>query len=216
MLLNNNLTALQLMQLQQQAAKQQAIAAAMAMQGVPMNGLTPEQAMIQNQMRKEPKTTEGIFIALQVTNNNPTNEEVVLFDATGSYALKNGYNLPPGVTIECLTYNGGGSAGYQSLVNDIATGTVLYFDAMSLEASNQAQFSIGLDMYADNPKTSGSTLFDTIYPSRGRNSMQQQLQIQDIAYSFKINRRSAMVYNQLANSIFQIRMFCRVEYAVAL
>ena len=200
----------------QQALRQQMIAQQMQLGLNNKAVLTPEQKAVQNQLRKDPKETGDLFIVLRVTNNNAFTVPVLLFDATDAFALKNNYTLPPGVTIECDTYNGGGSAGYQSLINDIATGTVLFFDQLNLECSVQAQFNQGIDLYSDYAKTSNVTLYDTIYPARGRNSMQQQLSMVEVPYNWKINRRSSMYYNQFGNSVFQMRFFASLEIASSL
>lgn len=206
MFFNKTLTPQQQFMLAQQQMKNTAIASNMVNTMVP--GTTPSQQMVKQELRKQPKVRKGIDIIIRVTNNNPNDENVLLFDALGAYALQNNYTLPPGVVIEYVNKQGIGSSSYAYLLNYIATGTVLYFQQLNLQVSNQLQYDRSIGIYEDTLRANNVSLYDTINPSAYLNSMQNQQNRVEIPYEYKINRASAWLYTQEANSTLTFRMFC--------
>lgn len=215
MLFNNNrLTPAQQLMLMQQMQKNLQIQQNMARTIMPVQ--TPAQEVVTQQIRKDPKVRQDLYLELRVTNNNGTAQDVLLFDALGAYALQNNYSLPAGVTIEYTSKQGNGSAAYLYLLNYIATGSVLYFDQLNIQVDNQLQYGRPIGIYDDSLRANNVTLYDTIYLSQALNSMQQQQNRVEVPYKYKINRSTAFLYTQEANSTLIFRMFCKEMVAVGL
>lgn len=176
---------------------------------------TPAQQVITQQIRKDPKVREDLYIELRVTNAGAATD-VLLFDALGAYTLQNNFTQSPNISIEYTSKSGNGSAAYLYLLNYIATGSVLYFDQVNLQVDNQLQYGRSIGIYDDSLRANNVTLYDTIFPSQGLLSSQFQQDRVEIPYKYKINRSSSFLYTQEANSVLIFRMFCKEMVAVGL
>lgn len=202
-----NLNETQKAMMQQQLLSQYLMQQQMAMQqAMTMNGLTPAQKQVQLEQRTRPKVRRTMYMELRVTNNNLTQQDILLWDAIGAYQLQNNYTPAAGITIELTTKSGSGSNGYLLLLNKLASGSTFYFNALNMEVTNQLQFGRSISFYDDSQRADNVSLYDSVFPSQFRNSMQRQLNLLEMPKDYKVGRTTSWLYTQEANSTVIYKM----------
>lgn len=152
---------------------------------------------------KRPDTERDVFLEIEVENLSTQELQVVLFDVLSAFAEQQNYSPSSNITIRGVSKN------YQLILNKLVNGKLIVNDLhLEVNAGKKAQFSRPMDIYDDSTSANNVTLVSTIHPSKGRNSMQENLDLVEIKGVNKIfNSTTALVYNQIGQSTLTLRFF---------
>lgn len=163
--------------------------------------IAPRQEQAIQKIRQSAKVKRRQFISLRVRNTAAVELDVVLFDALQTYQDNTGTVIAPEITITGLT------KPYEVLQRRFLGGKTLYFDQINIETDEVSQFDRPISIFEDDIATAGSRLVQSLYPSEGLNSTQDQANRVEVVQDFMISGESALVFKMEPESEVILRMF---------
>lgn len=153
---------------------------------------------------KQASVTRDIYVEIEVKNTSATQElPFVLFDAIGAYADQQNFTQSGNVSIT------GVSKSYALIMRKLLTGKFILKD-LHLEtlAGKQSQFSRSVSIWDDNMEVDTVSIIKTIYPSKGRNSMQENLNLVELKGINKtFDAGSSLTSTILPQNTYTFRLF---------
>ncbi|BDS10107.1 hypothetical protein [Aureispira anguillae] len=169
-------------------------------------GISPSTTVAQRKeyQAKAPKVSRDLYIEIEVKNTSTTQEHTfALFDAYGAYASQLNYVQSGDISITGVSKN------YQLLIRKLLTGKYIVKD-LHLEtlAGKESQFSRTITIWDDSLDVDTISPIKTLYPSSGRNSMQEKLNLQELKSINKtIDANSAIVSTILPQNTYTLRFY---------
>ncbi|WMX17475.1 hypothetical protein [Aureispira sp. CCB-E] len=153
---------------------------------------------------KKPDVTRDLYVEIEVKNTSSTQElPFVLFDAIGAYADQQNYVQSGNISIV------GVSKSYNLLMRKLLTGKFIIKD-LHLEtlAGKEGQFSRAISIWDDSLEVDTVSIIKTIYPSKGRNSMQENLNLTELKGINKtLDAGSSLTSTILPGNTYTLRFF---------
>ena len=152
---------------------------------------------------KRPSTTRNLYIEIEIKNTGLTEESVVLFDALDAYADQQNYVQPGTISITGVSKN------YQLVLNKLLTSKYIA-TAVHLETleGKETQFARPMSFWDDTLQVDNIGISQTLYPSAGRNSMQQLRNLVELANVNKIiDSNTAFVFNLIPQNTLLVRIY---------
>lgn len=153
---------------------------------------------------KQTRVRNGGYLAIKVKNSNPTEARpYVILDALGLFQQQENIDFPNAdVTVEGL------SKDYPSVLRNLLSSRwVISKMNLQISAGAEAQFDRAIDIYQDDIGSNKPKLMQSINPSAGLNSYQQQENRIEVPVNLIYTSDKAMVSTIEPNSELIIRLF---------
>ena len=152
---------------------------------------------------KKPVTYRDLYVEIEIENTTDKELELVLFDAIDAYALQQNYNQPAGLNILGVSKN------YQLVVNKLISGKFLVKDIhLETLSGKEQQFARPWSFFDDTLKVDTISVSKSLYPTRGRISMQEQLNLQELkGVNHTISASTALTTKVVPQNRYIIRIY---------